>query len=79
MGLIRTDLTRLRDEEQPEHLAIKETMSETGKRQYKFKYDLYAVVHGCNLVYEARYPSGSDCVEGSGQICIAASLRPGSK
>ena len=49
-----------------------------GKVHYKVDYDLYAIVEGRNLRYEARYPANeSGKVQKAGQISIAAAFRPG--
>ncbi|PVH73664.1 hypothetical protein DL98DRAFT_430923 [Cadophora sp. DSE1049] len=79
-GKIIVDMTFLRDEGKilpmlpvPDDGGVPQ-----GKVHYKVEYDLYAVIEGRNLRYEALYPANeTGRVQKTGQISIAAAFRPG--
>jgi hypothetical protein len=49
-----------------------------GEAHLRVEYDLFAIVEGRNMRYEARYPSGEQGkVREAGQISIAAAFKPG--
>ena len=49
-----------------------------GKAHCLVEYDLFPIVEGCKVRYEARYPVGiMGEVQKAGQISIAAAFRPG--
>ncbi|KAJ5054792.1 uncharacterized protein L3040_001056 [Drepanopeziza brunnea f. sp. 'multigermtubi'] len=74
-GKIVVDMTFLRDEGRIQ--PILPPPGPHGVAHYKVEYDLVAVVEGRNLRYEARYPSNSGKVRGTGQVSIAAAFQPG--
>lgn len=49
---------------------------DAGVSHYHIEYDLVIIVNGRNLKYEVRWPPGGKAMA-EGQICIAASFRPG--
>jgi hypothetical protein len=48
------------------------------KPYYMIEYELFLLVNGDEMQFEARYPPGGETLHGK-QICIAAAFKPGVK
>jgi hypothetical protein len=73
-------MTFLRDERRlrPTQPVFDENGVKQGMVHYQVTFDLVAIIEGRNLRYQARYPANSlGKVQKTGQICLAASLKPG--
>lgn len=46
---------------------------------YEIEYDLWLIIEGRNLRFEARSPLNPDEVKASSQFCIAAGFVPGTE
>jgi len=87
-GSIIVNMTFLKDEGLIEPVSAYNVQpgQRTPLRFYSVEFDLVVIVNGRNLRYEARWPKSlnveseghlTDNVVAQGQICIAASFKPG--
>ncbi|KIW40799.1 uncharacterized protein PV06_07972 [Exophiala oligosperma] len=75
-GTIMADMTRLRDENRIQPITV---INDQGKEftYYEIIFDLYIIIEGRTLRFEARSKQGQNELVGSGAFCIAAGFKPG--
>jgi len=83
-GKITTDMTWLVEDKKPPLKPIHRCPTNKNKRFYKVEYDLFAIVEGRNLRYEARYtdpadPKAGPQVQKARQVSIASAFQPGTQ